>query len=398
MNVTPKHFAELCDHLNLAGEPNTAAAFDGLLAAVALLQKHGLAAGDARAAALRLIDLSPPEIKLALEVDQRTPASIMNRAVLTPLPDGRRQVTLPHERPLEKFHPHARWTPRDVVVIRELMTAFYASPFGLLSVSESLGRGGMPEEHLHPFASQLHELWASDASMLIAAEDSFVDMLEAAATTAPEGALAVDELLADSGMLIFQSERMIPRLSVEDVPIRGIVWKLMDTHILVEVLVDGHHEQSVPASVEPPVDNYAYLYVMNHLQTEVRNPELAGEQVSVLLQFLRSIKAIAKAEVTTSVDRVILRKGKKGRRAQATRVDTVRVLSLRAPDHGRYELEAATGRKVRQHWVRGHWRRQWYATLNDHRSIWIEGFIKGDAQLGLVGGPKVYLARAPKAS
>jgi hypothetical protein len=71
----------------------------------------------------------------------------------------------------------------------------------------------------------------------------------------------------------------------------------------------------------------------------------------------------------------------------------IRVLSLRNADHGRYELDAATGRKVRQHWVRGHWRNQWYSSLQDNRAIWIDGHVKGDASAGIVTGPKVLVAR-----
>lgn len=74
----------------------------------------------------------------------------------------------------------------------------------------------------------------------------------------------------------------------------------------------------------------------------------------------------------------------------------VRVLSLVNPEHGRYELDAATGRKLRAHWVRGHWRNQWYATAQEHKTIWVDGFVRGDASIGTVGGARVYAARAPK--
>ncbi|MFE0775405.1 hypothetical protein [Streptomyces sp. NPDC058861] len=30
------------------------------------------------------------------------------------------------------------------------------------------------------------------------------------------------------------------------------------------------------------------------------------------------------------------------------------------------------------HWVRGHWREHYYASVDEHRPIWIEGFPRGD--------------------
>ncbi|WP_257478347.1 hypothetical protein [Acidipropionibacterium jensenii] len=55
-------------------------------------------------------------------------------------------------------------------------------------------------------------------------------------------------------------------------------------------------------------------------------------------------------------------------------------------------VNAATGSKVRAHWVCGHWRNQWYVSAQEHHMIWIDGFVRGDGDLGIITGPKVYLA------
>lgn len=39
--------------------------------------------------------------------------------------------------------------------------------------------------------------------------------------------------------------------------------------------------------------------------------------------------------------------------------------------------------------VRGHWRQQWYPSLNDHRAIWIHGYVKGPEDKPLVIGERV---------
>ena len=82
----------------------------------------------------------------------------------------------------------------------------------------------------------------------------------------------------------------------------------------------------------------------------------------------------------------------KGRKRQLIE-GSVRVLSLHNPEYGRYELDAATGRHLRQHWVRGHWRNQWYPSEQINQTIWIDGFVRGDASIGVLAGQKIYVAR-----
>lgn len=144
------------------------------------------------------------------------------------------------------------------------------------------------------------------------------------------------------------------------------------------------------------MENYSYLYPINVLRTEIAHPEIAGDESMDVLGFLRSIAAIARSAQTRSENKVIEHREKKGGRVPNIHKETIRTLSLRNTDYGRYELDAATGRKLRQHWVRGHWRNQWYRGEQVNRMIWIDGFVRGDAALGTVTGQKVYVARAPK--
>lgn len=70
----------------------------------------------------------------------------------------------------------------------------------------------------------------------------------------------------------------------------------------------------------------------------------------------------------------------------------VRVISLRhavGPNDGSGE-----GRDYHHQWVvRGHWRRQWHASRQEHRPIWIAPHIKGPEGAPLLGGEKVYALR-----
>ena len=74
----------------------------------------------------------------------------------------------------------------------------------------------------------------------------------------------------------------------------------------------------------------------------------------------------------------------------------VRRIYLRRPDIADAELGAArehrAGRPPRGHWVRGHWKQQWFASLNEHRPMWITGYARGDFAQGTVTGTKVLIA------
>lgn len=113
-----------------------------------------------------------------------------------------------------------------------------------------------------------------------------------------------------------------------------------------------------------------------------------------MFALIRSISAITKSQQTLSSTTKPFATEKKRKRKEADLVDSeVRVLSLVNPEHGDYELGAATGIKQRRHWVRGHWRNQWYSSDQTNRTIWIDGFIKGSADIGTVTGDKVYVAK-----
>ncbi len=74
----------------------------------------------------------------------------------------------------------------------------------------------------------------------------------------------------------------------------------------------------------------------------------------------------------------------------------IRRVYLRRPQDGPAELEAAraerAGRPPRAHWVRGHWKDQWYPSIEEHRTIWVSGYPRGDFSAGTVGGTKVLVA------
>lgn len=282
------------------------------------------------------------------------------------------------------------------------MTQFYKSPYGLLSSAEVILRMRPDAENftamqleaivkLH--TSIQHTFWSDPETMVLLADDPFAEMMQAAAIDAPDGPIANDELPSRSGVIFFRQERHIADFGGD--PIRAITWLIRDGTVFAQGLVDGHHEADTPAEeIEPPREIYAYFHARLLLQTDVGKPSIAGEQAVQFLRFLRSINAISKSAHTKVEDESVQArvKGRKSRHREM--IDgRVRTLSLHNPDYGRYELDAATGTHVRQHWVRGHWRNQWYSRERVNRSFWIDGFVRGDASVGVVSGQKVYVVK-----
>lgn len=75
----------------------------------------------------------------------------------------------------------------------------------------------------------------------------------------------------------------------------------------------------------------------------------------------------------------------------------VRRLYLRHPESGPAELAAFRERRSagpRGHWVRGHWKQQWYASTQEHQWQWVDGYPRGDFTLGTVQGQRVQVVRA----
>lgn len=336
-------------------------------------------------------------------IEKRSVVEIMRGMRADKLPDGRTQLSLPAERALPPFPPRSQWKPKDVGMMRQRMVEFYESPFGLLSAHEMMCRADIQQFGLAPeiaapgYTAELHTIWSSPDLLLVAADEAFVDMMEAAAVTAPTGPLQEEELVSERGVLFFLKERFIPSMCPTS-PTRGVMWYRSGTQINVQIFIDGHHERDFPGpdGIEPPVGNYSYLYPINVLRTEIANPAVAGDESMDVLGFLRSIAAIARSPQTRADNKIVEHREKKGGRVRNIRKETVRTLSLRNTDYGRYELDAATGRKLRQHWVRGHWRNQWYRGEQINKTIWIDGFVRGDASLGKVTGDKVHVARGPR--
>lgn len=113
-----------------------------------------------------------------------------------------------------------------------------------------------------------------------------------------------------------------------------------------------------------------------------------GYYLSLLLATCHLMRQTLADDATTTPDRAARRRHA---RAEIAAPPDVRVVHLRHT-----ESPAGTGESRREFHhrfvVRGHWRKQWYRSIQAHRPVWIAPFVKGPKDAPLLGGEKVYTA------
>lgn len=320
------------------------------------------------------------------------------------------------------------WNARDAATMMGVLPTFYRSIYG--RAQESRGQELMRENGHDP--EQTMDLLDPDENALaiakiiedertttILAQEDFTQMLRAAALTAPNTELHRDELISPKGMLFFAKKQDLSDLILCQEPlIRAISWWAVETldgtAIQITFYLDGPSawrlvlDAATPEPGAPFTDDddcvgaeelHRFLLPVEQVYTTVDQDDddnlPTDEKFIRGVGLIRSINAVVKSAHTRNklTDTESEKQRKIRRRKGLRQPRQVRVLSLVNPDYGRYEMDAATGRKLRSHWVRGHWRQQWYPSIQDHRTIWIDGFIRGDADLGTVTGRKIYIAK-----
>ncbi|MGP4994582.1 hypothetical protein [Glutamicibacter ardleyensis] len=315
------------------------------------------------------------------------------------------------EKPLSPWHHHVRWTAKDAGIMCDRMREFFQSPYGLLMTHPLVSNGGLQfgsnQDPVRLTAQRYLDFWASDDLLTGFLDDATADMVLASSLTAPNGGLHEDELLAPSGAIFFENpttafDEIFDRLpSPEIAPIRAITWELgfdnAGTIIGLTTYYDGSETNFADDSTTASANFHAFVKnVGTYMNIGLLENFILGDAESEstvsaqkLINYLRALTAIARSPRTNSVKKsVTVSKRKKGKRTYTTE-RTVTIMSLQRPETARYELDGARGSVQRLHWVRGHWRRQWYATVEDHRLKWIDGFIKGDPDKGTTQSRKV---------
>lgn len=318
--------------------------------------------------------------------------------------DGKARAVTRGAVSLPPFPAKEKWTAQDAARMRHLMVGFFPSPQGIAAMdimtSVMWKKGDQSRTNPMPggvLATMMRATWQSPDFSVVFAEDDFAAMMTAAAISAPSGVtLHPDELLSEHGVVFFRSvldlnDEIIWHDTID--PIRAVSWITVGyDRVFVTLWSDASDRLGVEgATLGTDVNPYLTFQVFGFVPFDVEHDGgLAFEST-----LLRSIMAISQSEHARRQD---VKPAKPRKLRPEYRDVPVRRMYLSSPEFGEAELAGARGKPHRLHWVRGHWRNQWFPKLEDHRTIWIDGHPRGNAALGKVGGDKVYVALAPKES
>lgn len=305
--------------------------------------------------------------------------------------DGARVIRARSEVPLPPFLAKEVWNPQDAIRMRHLMVNFFPTTQGILSmdiVTATMARSQVGRSNPMPGAilsTLFRTTWGSPDFSVVFAETDFASMMVAAAISAPAGTpIHADELLSEHGAIFFQEA--IDLSDIWDdatVPVRGVSWLTVgyDRVFVVVWSEDGKYVEGVRSEVS----TYLHPQVFGFIYFGAENEGALAQEAALL----RSIMAISRSEHARRQDV----KAVKPRKLRPEYRDVpIRRVYLSNPEYGEAELAGARGKPHRLHWVRGHWRKQWFPKHEEHRTIWIDGHPRGNKALGTVGGDKVYIA------
>jgi hypothetical protein len=170
---------------------------------------------------------------------------------------------------------------------------------------------------------------------------------------------SIIERLTGEGILLtyFHTNNDFPAIPVGLYPGRYIGWPLVDTLDVSEQIVVNWH----PAYLYPRV---FFRLVMQRLTEVVAQPPVARE----------------------------VRRRHKREGYELPRYSVIRLRRHSRPSAKNDEEE----RKWRLNYrtvTRGHWRQQWYPSIQQHRQIWIDDFIRGPEDAELVIRPRIFDVR-----
>lgn len=175
----------------------------------------------------------------------------------------------------------------------------------------------------------------------------------------------------------------------QDAPVWGLVWGRYGGRILIVSLVKrddpvflAHLQEDFDESAFrfPPLVQYASLLVTGTSEVP------ADEETGRWGKFLGSLWTLMEQRIAVSrKERATRAESRRWMRMGNPAPSDVRVITLR-------RVKVSTGDPAdgefvewQHRWiVNGHWRMQWYPTLNDHMPIWIAPYIKGPEDKPLV--------------
>ncbi|MFI6688448.1 hypothetical protein [Streptomyces sp. NPDC050485] len=301
-------------------------------------------------------------------------------------------------------------TPADAIRLKAALTGWFGSEQWLRYLAADglpeYGPGVWPEQWPSASLEERMALFTADELIpleswqnadTIYADAAMCDMVTAAAQTFPQQCVRRDEFLAPIGFLFFA--KPVPAAafasSRPDQPsVSAITWACVDDGVNAFTWIrypSGTYDvNGVTVQLTGLFPHLAYFVPWDA-------PAEAGtHSVSIL----RALSALAEQPLTREDSPKIHQSVRAIARNAKIRPESFRRIALRRPETAAHELAAvraaADGRTPAGHWVRGHWRNQYYASVDEHRPIWIEGFPRGDFTQPSPSGDKLLIAHGER--
>lgn len=337
---------------------------------------------------------------------------------------------------LPRFLHHETWSARSAALMHELMIPYFADErasflFNIvksapdlmvhrwledineaedsnLSPSDVHTGGSTPELKLWSIydstidlAADLGRRWADNNFLLSLADTAFMDLLGNMADRAPKEPLHPDELIAADGALFFRQPILRSDLVGEDdepMPIRGISWFSHKEQLHIMLLSDAGGRSYAGGHIDDRIKPYLKIATIGEIEFGHNIDDIESQ---TLANLMRSLLHLSQSPIVSNERIQHSAKKKKKHRNKNRSAQTVDItyLSLRPVEQSLRQTTptgttpAHSEHHTRRHMARGHWRNQWYPSLQEHRVIWIDEHWRGDADIGIVNGKTIYIAR-----
>ncbi|MET8977387.1 hypothetical protein ABZX85_17375 [Streptomyces sp. NPDC004539] len=283
-------------------------------------------------------------------------------------------------------------TPADAIRLKAAMTGWLGSDhwtrylaadglgdYGKMAWPERWPSATVQERMALFTPDDLFPLAAWQNADTVYADAAMCDMVTAAAQTFPQQRVRHDEFLAPIGFLFFA--KPVPSAafvsSRPDLPpVTAITWACVDDGVNAFTWI-----RQPPGAYDINGITVQLTALFPHLGYFVPwdSPAHAGTHS---ISILRALSALARQPLTREDSPKIHQSVRAIARNANIRPESFRRIALRRPEIAAHEVAAARaaaeGRTPAGHWVRGHWRNQYYASIEEHRPLWIDGFPRGD--------------------
>lgn len=276
--------------------------------------------------------------------------------------------------------------------------------------------------------AQTHQDTLSRSALFLADED-MVDLLDAAASSMPDQHLHETDIIVPDGYVYFAKPLPDRSGNPPEVPIHAMSWAfipssspllterqasdsiLITSYVVAQELAEANNlmrpGDSMPPGVPKYLPNATVMWTIGSLIGEVfgQEPPTTGYTPGFFQRVMAAFWTLSQQpKLTASTEEPTGNPTDQRRNRRAGVLnpnDPVHVIRLHRRPAGEITEtltdEESTGRKVKVRFpIRPHWRRQWYASIQQHRHILIPSHWRGPEDGPVVGGERVFLATSPE--